>query len=172
MDGAIQHFNNQGLKISRNWNIFLVLSNEFWMKNSNNWLKDVDFSALEKFYLSPQKNIFKMAQIVTITRCLKCLLIDWCLKRWTLLLLFRTRKLLIGWMEQMPLAWLRKYNIMQMSSHQLLHQQINRKLRRYICFSVWFVACTRPQDSKERNRWRKVGQKLSGDWGQMRKWRL
>ena len=63
--------------------------------------------------------------------------------------LFRTRKLLIGWMEQMPLAWLRKYNIMQMSSHQLLHQQINRKLRRYICFSVWFMACAMPQDSKE-----------------------
>ena len=36
------------------------------MKNSNNWLKDVDFSALEKFYVSPQKNIFKMAQIVRI----------------------------------------------------------------------------------------------------------
>lgn len=28
-----------------------------WMKNSNNWLKDEDFSALEKFYRSSQKNI-------------------------------------------------------------------------------------------------------------------
>lgn len=59
-------FTKKHLKISRIQNIFLVLSNEFWMKNSNNWLKDVDFSALEKFYLSLGKNIFKMAQIMRI----------------------------------------------------------------------------------------------------------
>ena len=166
-------FAKKHLKISRIWSSFLVLSNKFWMKNSNNWLKDVDFSALEKFYLSLGKIFLKWHKSWEFKkRCLKCLLIHWFLKRWTLLLLFRTRKLLIGWMEQMPLAWLRKYNIMQMSSHQLLHQQINRKLRRYICFNVWFIACTRHQDSKELNRWRKVGQKLSGDWGQRRKWRL
>lgn len=48
------------------------------------------------------------------------------------LFMFRTKRLWIGWMEQMLQPWPRKFNIMQVLSPRLLLQKKNRTQNRFV----------------------------------------